>query len=152
MKGGEKERERERERAWTRYSLNAAGLKDLYFIDIDHGRPVSRVNKGCCPCLTRTRAGAQGFWVSTRGRQISHDEILRFQGLDRKWIKSRGVGDRQIRLMAGNAWSVNVAARVLFQILKCLNLAPGSCKLRDPWAACDRPGRNARKRPASAMA
>ena len=52
----------------------------------------------------------------------------------------------------GNAWSVNVAGRVLLQILKCLSLRPEDGKLRDPWAEASRGSNGARKRPASAMA
>lgn len=117
----------------------AASQQDLYFIDIDHGRPAIRAVKDFCPCLTRTRAGAQGFWVSTRGRVISHSEILRFQGVRPEWLKHEGVPPRQLRLMAGNAWSINVAGRILLALIKCLDLCPEGCYLRDPWGEKAKP-------------
>jgi hypothetical protein len=110
--------------------------QELYFIDVDHGRGEARSRvTPHCPCLTRARAGSRGFWVTNRARLMTHREILAFQGVPEVWVKGKGVTDRQLRLMAGNAFSLNVASRVLLNVLRCVDFVLTRVRtcLSDPW-------------------
>ena len=89
---------------------------------------------GVMPCLTRERAKKGGFWVSTRGRLTTTDEMFRFQGLDPAAIKfeSLGISVTEIRGMLGNAMTVNVCGRVLRELIVCAGLVHHPPA--DPWA------------------
>lgn len=118
------------------YDTCITPTQELYFIDVDHGRgkACSRVTPHC-PCLTRARSGSRGFWVTNRARVMTHREILAFQGVPEDWVKGKGVTKRQLRLMAGNAFSLNVASRVLLNVLRCVDFVPKRVRtcLSDPW-------------------
>jgi len=53
------------------------------------------------------------------------------------WLSASGLdtsdlSQRQIGMMIGNAWSINVSARVLKHVFLALGLATAD-ELRDPW-------------------
>jgi DNA (cytosine-5)-methyltransferase 1 len=85
-----------------------------------------------CPCLTRSRAGAGGHWVTNRSRLLTLTEMLRLQGISPK-IRREGISDRQVGLMVGNAMSVNVLERILVRLLPAVGLIARS-RLQDKWA------------------
>ena len=104
---------------------NATAVLDLYGMA---GHRPAWVNK--VPCLTRTRCGENGYWISNaalgqRG-MLTTKELLRLQGLPESLIgtaKAADVTDRQLRLAIGNAMSMNVLACALRRILKAIGHA-----------------------------
>ena len=88
---------------------------------------------GVSPCLTRTRA-ATGFYIASRGRRMTLQEMLRLQGLpSRHILRHQGdVTDRQLGGMIGNAISVNVLERIVGRVLPACGLVRGA--LSDRWA------------------
>lgn len=117
-------------------AAGAEALKRDIFIDCDSspkfGTPITIDYAGC---ITRTRAGSGGPFVTSRMRRTNLKEIMRLQGfVGRASLKVRGVPERQVRLCLGNAWSVNVAARILHAIVKCMKFGkPCEEKVQDPW-------------------
>ena len=84
------------------------------------------------PCITRARAGSGGYYLFSRGRMTTQRELFRLQGVpDGRIRRPAGVTHRQITMMIGNAFSVNVFARVFLRLLKCADLIDQS--LPDPW-------------------
>lgn len=104
--------------------------KEDYMIDIDASpRFGVSIKKGHCGCLTRTRSGNGGFFITSRLRKMTLRELHRFQGFPAV-LKHSSATPRQLRLALGNAWSVNVAARVLYAIVVALTL---STSVVDPF-------------------
>ena len=83
------------------------------------------------PCLTRSRAGAGGHWVSSRSRLLTVAERLALQGM-RADVCRDGISNRQMGLMIGNAMSVNVLERLLVRLLPAVGLRPPR-SLHDRW-------------------
>jgi site-specific DNA-cytosine methylase len=80
---------------------------------------------GKVPCLTRTRAGSGGYWITTANGLLTTREMLRLQGLPETFEQTAaaaGVTDRQLRQMIGNAMSVNVLVVVLSRLLPAVGL------------------------------
>ena len=78
---------------------------------------------GKVPCLTRRRAGAGGYWLTSVNGLLTTHEMLRLQGLPDSFsdiARKAGIRDRQLRLMIGNATSVNVLVCLLSEILQAL--------------------------------
>ena len=98
---------------------------------------------GICPTLTRARAGADGFYLSRHLRFMKTSEMLRLQGFKTNVVKfkklkyntrrrgEKNVTRRQLQLGVGNAMSVPVVGRVLFQCLKVTGFLSGDAV--DPW-------------------
>ena len=83
----------------------------------------ARAVVGKVPCLTRSRAGAGGYWLTSVNGLLTTREMLRLQGLPDSFsdiARKAGIRDRQLRQMIGNAMSVNVLVRVLSKILPAL--------------------------------
>lgn len=102
---------------------------------INFGGSVSRgcvVKKNIAPCVTRARAGDRGFYSTRCKRVLTTADFLALQGVQYQDVQAPGVTDRQLRLMAGNAWSLNVAAKVLKSLVECVGL--GRDGLKDPWS------------------
>ena len=87
--------------------------------------------KGLPPCLTRGRAGSGGHWASTRGRLLTIEEMLVLQGM-RADVNCKGISNRQVGYMIGNAMSINVLERLLLRLLPSVGLLPE--RPRDRWA------------------
>jgi DNA (cytosine-5)-methyltransferase 1 len=80
---------------------------------------------GLVPCLTRTRAGCGGYWVTGVNRLLTTREMLRLQGLPHQFIEyaaAANVSDRQLRQMIGNGMSVNVLVAILSRVLPAVGL------------------------------
>ena len=79
---------------------------------------------GESPCLTATRSGSRGYWVSTKGRFIDVDEMARLQGYASHhdandacpivfaWRES-GLTQSQAGHMLGNGQTLQVLEHVL---------------------------------------
>ena len=95
-----------------------------YALDIFGSHPRTMV--GQVPCLTGTRAGCGGYWISTVGGMLTTPEMLRLQGLPEHLHRTAGmagVSERQLRQMIGNAISVNVLVVLLSKLLPAMGLA-----------------------------
>ena len=115
--------------------IEAAGLDrhshdDVVVVDLD-GSKVHWM-RGISPCLTRSRA-AVGFYLPVRGRRMTLAERFRLQGIPLGVLKRRrGISDRQLGMMVGNALSLNVLERLLVRMLRACGLRK---PLHDRWAA-----------------
>ena len=81
---------------------------------------------GKVPCLTRTRAGSGGYWITRVNGLLTTREMLRLQGLPECLItiaETAGVSERQLCQMIGNAMSVNVLVTILSWLLPALGLS-----------------------------
>ena len=114
-KGNEKERDKEKEGYICIYIyiyiyMIEQGLdpfNNSYTFDIDASSERCHVMKGRVKCLLKART--KGYWVTSRGRRMNLDELLRAQGIDpRKMVKAQGITQAQYGAMAGNAMSQNV--------------------------------------------
>eukprot|EP00959_Pyramimonas_sp_CCMP1952_P276417 5778238-Pyramimonas_sp.AAC.1 len=113
--------------------IRSYGLKmnKPIFIDLDGGKNRSAYfSPDVCPCLTRNRAGAGGWWVTSLRRRMTTKEMLRFQGIPTGQLNTSGITDRQFRLMIGNGWSLNISARVTANLLRTVGLARPSSSLK----------------------
>jgi len=94
-------------------------------------------------CMTKSRA--RGHWVTSRGRPMNLDEMLRCQGMERSF--KQVVTDVQLGSQIGNAMSQNVLERLLVKVLP----AAGLVKRRPPdrWPKRTAKKASSRKRGAS---
>ncbi|CAK0901360.1 unnamed protein product [Prorocentrum cordatum] len=96
---------------------------------------------GKLPTLTRTRAGAGGYYLTRHSRMMDTTEMLAIQGFPKgrlNWKgllteKGRKVTDRQFNLMIGNTMSVPVVGRLMLKLLILVGKLDKSTP--DPW--CD---------------
>ena len=125
-------------------------------MSINAGGSSMHMMYNCCPCVTRARAGSGGFWVSTRGRYTSVQELQRFMGIGvavpKGWVettihKPSDVSDRQWRQLVGNAIPINLLQRVLVAVTQYARL--GMPRLEDKLA--DWSGRRAGRAHVSRM-
>ncbi len=89
---------------------------------------------GCSPCLTRTRCGGGGHWVSNKGRMFTLKEMERLQGFPCGAAGLRrppGVTDRQYAKMLGNAFTISIVGRVALALLRTVGVAGDTH--RDIW-------------------
>ena len=86
----------------------------------------ARTMVGKVPCLTPTRAGSGGCWITGANGLLTTREMLRLQGLPECLIKiaeTAGVSERQLCQMIGSAMSVNVLVAILSRLLPALGLS-----------------------------
>ncbi len=105
-------------------------FETTYVMDIDSSTGRAKAMAGCSPCLTRSRY--HGHWLSTRGRRMNLDEMLRLQGFRPSQFRSV-VSPVELGKQCGNAMSVNVVERVLARLLPVAGLAdtPNVCRVCD---------------------
>ena len=72
-----------------------------------------------------------GHWITSRGRRMSSDEMLRLQGMNpHKLTFPPDFTESDIGKLVGNSMSVNVLVRLFARILPAANLwGP----IEDPW-------------------
>ena len=132
-----------RGRAWPRLAPHAhamlarvkakakkAGLdidRDLVVADVFGSRPHYMVNR--IPTVTRTRGSQGGFLITRARRFTTAQELLTLQGFPAHTLDLDGIPARQQGMLAGNAITVHVLARILARALPAVKLARG---LRDP--------------------
>ena len=77
------------------------------------------------PCLTRTRAGCGGYWITGVDGLLTTREMLRLQGLPEclTMIETAAVSERQFCQMIGNAMSVHVIVAISSRLLPALGLS-----------------------------
>ena len=78
-------------------------------VDIDCSPKFATFGINIAKTLTRTRGMQGGPWVSTRGRRVSTDELLRLQGFEPGRVPWEGAGitKAQIGGMVGNSVTVH---------------------------------------------
>jgi DNA (cytosine-5)-methyltransferase 1 len=94
-------------------------------LDIFASPARARAVVGKVPCLTLTRAGTGGYWITGVNGLLTTREMLRLQGLPDKFIQiaeTAGVSERKLRRMIGNAMSVNVLVTILQRLLPACGL------------------------------
>ena len=92
--------------------------KEDWFVDVmSSPKFANGGRKDALPCLTRARGGTHGFWITSRGRFTTTRELIRFQGFKPAALRRLGskVSDNKLGMALGNAWSLNVASRVLYR-------------------------------------
>ena len=105
-----------------------------YIVDCDASTSKSREMVNVSPCLTRSRYN--GHWITTQNRRMSKEEVFRLQGMDPTTFKVH-VPPKALGQQLGNAMSVNVIERVLYQVLCATTFTPGAAAregLHDRWA------------------
>ena len=103
--------------------IKKMNVNKTIFIDIDVGKKRGvQFKQDVCPCITRSRAGCGGWWVTSLKRRMTTNEMLRFQGIPPGTLNFDSITERQFRMMIGNAWSVNVSARVTARLLLTIGL------------------------------
>ena len=83
------------------------------------------VKENRIPCLTRAAGGRGGFYITSKKRFLTLQEMLQLQGLPTNLAavaRVLGITDRQLGLMVGNAISTNVLQLLLTRILTVLEL------------------------------
>ena len=88
-------------------------------VDVDASPRFASYGVNICKTMTKSRAATGGFWVSTRGRKMTLQEIMRVSGLqdDELGWKSAGVTEKQVGGMLGNSVPVPLMAAVLRQAM-----------------------------------
>jgi DNA (cytosine-5)-methyltransferase 1 len=109
-------------------------LANNYVIDVDASAKFRSVMKDRTMCMTKSRAS--GFWVTSRGRRMNLDEMLRCQGMERCF--EQVVSDRQIGAQIGNAMTQSVIERLFIKLLPAAGLVSQDQHLHDRWAAASK--------------
>merc|ERR1719360_257250 len=112
--------------------LAATGCKPLkvpYVVDCDSSGGRMKWMKEASPCITCSRAA--GHWVTSRGRRLTKDEMMRLQGMRPANFRI-AVSDRQLGIQIGNAMSVNVLERLFVRALPAAGLVAHNT-LIDHW-------------------
>merc|ERR1719331_1306626 len=120
--------------------LSAAGCKPLevpYVVDCDSSPYRMKWMKEASPCITCSRAAGQ--WVTSRGRRLTKDEMMRLQGMRPDNFRI-AVSDRQLGIQIGNAMSVNVLERLFVRALPAAGLVAHNT-LIDHWEDGKQPAR-----------
>jgi len=105
-------------------------LKNTYVIDLDASPRFRVVMENRVMCMTKSRAS--GFWVTSRGRRMNLDEMLRCQGMRRCF--KQVVSDLALGGQIGNAMSQNILERLFVNLLPAAGLVQEDVRLRDRWA------------------
>lgn len=108
----------------------ASPLTNTYTVDVDASPHFCGVMKDRSMCMTKSRA--KGFWVTSRGRRMNLDEMLRCQGMERSF--KQVVSDRVLGAQIGNAMSQNIIERLFISLLPAAGLVQQDFPLRDRWA------------------
>ena len=90
-------------------------LKGSTLVALDIFAPKARFMVGKVPCLTRTRAGCGGYWITGVDGLLTTREMLRLQGLPEGLTtiaETAAVSERQLCQMISNAMSVNVLVSI----------------------------------------
>lgn len=105
-------------------------LKKTFVIDCDATARFRTVMFNRVMCMTKARA--KGHWVTSRGRRMNLNEMLRCQGMERSF--KQVVSDRALGGQIGNAMSQNVIERILIKLLPAAGLVSQDRCLVDHWA------------------
>ena len=110
---------------------------DTHVIEVDNSQAYpSSIMRGCSPCLTRARAKAGGHWVTTRGRRLNTEEMLKLQNMRPGRLRvPEGVPLAEFHAMIGNSMSVNVIEALLAMLSRACPSVLQTGPLPDQWSA-----------------
>ena len=100
-------------KAYKKLKVNA--LKTPVLVDVDCSRKFQTFGINVARTITRTRGMSGGPWISTRGHQVTTNEVLRLQGFkpeDVPW-QDASVSKTAIGGMVGNAVTVHTVGHLL---------------------------------------
>eukprot|EP00931_Biecheleriopsis_adriatica_P081452 TRINITY_DN5477_c0_g1_i1.p1 TRINITY_DN5477_c0_g1~~TRINITY_DN5477_c0_g1_i1.p1 ORF type:complete len:404 (+),score=70.21 TRINITY_DN5477_c0_g1_i1:86-1213(+) len=112
--------------------LTAAGKKPLtktFVVDHNSSPKFCSWMHDKVKCMTKSRPG--GHWVTSRGRAMNLDEMLRCQGMERSF--KQVVSNSQLGAQIGNAMSQNVIERLMLKVLPAAGLVSYRRRLVDRW-------------------
>ena len=120
--------------------LRAKGVDPLattYIVDIDCSpRWFGNMSEGCSPCLTKQRAYQGGYWITTHGRRLGTETMLRLQHMSPQRLQCPpDVPMNRFDAMIGNAMSVNVVEALVVMLSRSCPALFGGTKLHDRWSA-----------------
>jgi DNA (cytosine-5)-methyltransferase 1 len=104
------------------HTIEAAGrdpFHEPWIIDCDGSDDYTKAFPGLSPCIARARTN--GHWLTSMGRRMSLQEVLRLQGFDDCFLNV--VTERQLRMMLGNSMSLNVLERIFCRLLPAAGLS-----------------------------
>jgi DNA (cytosine-5)-methyltransferase 1 len=104
-------------------------FRKTYCFDAESTPKFATIAEDRSMCITARRAA--GHWVTTRGRRMNIDEMLRLQGMERCF--KQVVSNRQLGIQIGNAMSQNVIERILIKLLPAAGLVQKGTVLKDRW-------------------
>ena len=84
--------------------------------------------------LTKTRSKAGGWYVSTHGRRLTTEEMLKLQGMRPDLVGMDCVGRASLNAAVGNAMSANVLERIFGRVLYACGVFKS--KVTDKWRDC----------------
>ena len=74
-------------------------------------------------CVTRSRSGDGGFYVTNRERRLNVNELVRLQAYDPKRVVEGSISTRQLKLAVGNSMTASVIKHILLRALPSAGLA-----------------------------
>jgi DNA (cytosine-5)-methyltransferase 1 len=114
-------------------NLNDQGRRPLIkTFTIDHNSSPSRSSCMFDKVMCMTRSRPRGHWITSRGRAMNINEMLRCQGMERCFTQV--ISDFELGRQIGNAMSQNVLERLLIRVLPAAGLVPPDVCLVDRWA------------------
>jgi site-specific DNA-cytosine methylase len=111
----------------ARLGMDTTSKKELVVVDVRGSKPHYMVNR--MPTITRTRGAAGGFLILGYKRFTTPRELFALQGFPAHALRLDGIGEGHQGMLAGQATTVHVLARILARALPAVGLARG---LRDP--------------------
>jgi len=106
-----------------------APFSTTYLIDVDASARYRTYMDDKVMCMTKSRPC--GFWISSRGRRMNLDEMLRLQGMERCF--QQVVSDKHLGAQIGNAMSQNILERIFIKFLPLAGLVDHNMVLKDRW-------------------
>ena len=94
--------------------------KDHYILNVGGTSP--HYNLDYSPCLTRSRCGSQGYWLSWLKRKMKVKEMWALQGLPKRSFPKGVLMDNQLGQIIGNAIPVTLLAKVMSSLFEACPL------------------------------
>ena len=92
--------------------------KNMYVFDIDSSEKYQHLmQKEICPCLTKSRSEARGYYLSAYKRFIDIDDMIKLQGFPQGIIRLPASA-RKFGGMLGNAMTVDVLAAMIKMVFQ----------------------------------
>ena len=101
------------------------------FVDVDCSAGYKQWKAGESMTLTRTRTKAGGWWVSTHGRRLCTEEMMKFQGVHPRHVDIDLLGRTAANAAVGNAMSANVLERIFSRLLWSSGVVRN--RIKDKW-------------------
>ena len=112
-------------------------FQETWVVDIDSSEGRGSMKKGCSPCLTKSRAPVGGHWVTSYGRRLGTDAMLKLQHMNPERLRRpNNVPMNAFNGMIGNAMSVNIVGGGVGDAKPLLSISPRNhAPLPDRWSA-----------------